>query len=106
MRPVRRSSKDTGRLNAVRGKTARHLRLGVEMTQNIVTRMSAGTYEEMLDVIDDEFPDVFEFLADPRPNPPTLSPELRTMFEGRQQRDIIKTEVRAGRGWRCPGLTD
>lgn len=66
-------------LMALVTNTARHLRLGVEMTQNVVTRMSAGTYEEMLDVIDDEFSGVFDFLADPRPNPPTLSPELRTM---------------------------
>lgn len=30
--------------------TAGHLRLGVERTNDIVTRMSSGTYEDMLDV--------------------------------------------------------
>lgn len=63
---------------------ARHLRLGVERTQAILKRMSAGTYEEMLDVIDDEFPGVFDLLADPRSNPPKLSSELRKILERAQ----------------------
>lgn len=51
---------------------ARHLRLGVERTETIRARMAVGTYEEMLDVIDDGFPGVFDFLADPWSNPPRL----------------------------------
>jgi hypothetical protein len=69
-------------LMGVASSAARLSGYGAEFTSRIIQRMCAGTYEDLLDVLDDEFPGAFRFVGDPRPNPKTLAPEIYALSCG------------------------
>lgn len=53
-------------LQAIATSAARQFSFNRQTTDAITKRMRSGTYEALLDVIDDEFPGVFRFIGDPR----------------------------------------
>jgi len=53
-------------LLAIATSAARQFSYSRQTTDAITTRMRAGTYEALLDVMDDEFSGVFRFIGDPR----------------------------------------
>jgi hypothetical protein len=53
-------------LMCITNQVARAFGMSKESAEKITSAMQAGTYIDLLNVMDQEFPGVFEFLGDPR----------------------------------------